>query len=36
MEQRTIELRRAEGGEDSAQFVAELANAYLALATRQG
>lgn len=33
---RIIELRAAEGGLDSRLFVAELAKAYLRLATRKG
>lgn len=32
----TIELRAGEGGIDAQLFVAELAKAYLMLATRQG
>lgn len=35
MSQHTIEIRAGEGGLDAAQFVAELANAYLALAQRE-
>ena len=31
---RTLEIRAAEGGEDARIFVAELANAYLLLASR--
>jgi len=36
MARHTIEIRAGEGGSDSQQFVAELANAYLALAHREG
>lgn len=36
MSTRTLEVRAAEGGIDSKQFVAELATAYLALAHREG
>lgn len=32
----TLEIRAAEGGIDSKQFVAELSNAYLACAHREG
>lgn len=35
MTKRTLEIRAGEGGIDSKQFVAELATAYLALATRE-
>lgn len=35
-QQRTIEIRAAEGGEDARIFVAELATAYIALAGRYG
>ena len=33
---RTIEIRAGEGGLDAAQFVAELAQAYLKLSTHFG
>lgn len=33
---RTIEIRAAEGGEDSKLFVTDLANAYQKLATKFG
>jgi protein subunit release factor A len=33
---RFIEIRAAEGGEDSRLFVAELANAYLRACLREG
>ena len=33
--ERTIEIRAAEGGEDSRLFVAELAAAYIRLAERE-
>jgi len=36
MTKRIIEIRAGEGGQDSCQFVAELAKAYLALANREG
>ena len=36
MTKRILELRAGEGGLDSCQFVAELAKAYLSLATRLG
>ncbi len=33
---RTLELRAGEGGQDSALFVAQLAQAYLKLASKEG
>ena len=36
MPTRTIELRAAEGGADARLFVADLATAYLRLASREG
>ena len=33
---RTIEIRAAEGGEDSKLFVKDLAQAYIRLASRHG
>ena len=33
---RTVEIRAAEGGEDSKLFVADLAQAYIKLAGRLG
>jgi len=36
MAKRVIEIRSGEGGEDAKIFVAELACAYLKLATRKG
>ena len=33
---RVLELRAAEGGEDARLFVADLATAYIKLATREG
>ncbi len=35
MSSRIIEIRAGEGGDDSRQFVAELATAYLRLAERE-
>lgn len=35
-ETRTVEIRAAEGGADARLFVAELANAYIRLATKFG
>lgn len=35
-QQRTIEIRAAEGGQDARLFVAELADAYIAMAQRFG
>lgn len=34
--QRTLEINQAEGGEDSALFVADLAAAYARLCARSG
>lgn len=33
---RVLEIRAAEGGQDSQQFVSELAKAYIALFVRKG
>jgi len=33
---RTLEIRAGEGGDDAKLFVAQLAEAYLKLATRKG
>lgn len=35
-EKRIIEIRAAEGGEDARLFVADLAQAYIRLANREG
>jgi protein subunit release factor A len=35
MERRTLEIRAGEGGIDAKRFVAEMAIAYLKLATRE-
>lgn len=36
IEKRIIEIRAAEGGEDARLFVADLALAYIRLASREG
>lgn len=33
---RTVEIRAAEGGEDSKLFVTDLANAYVQMSTKLG